>query len=101
MLPLLLSAAILGAVIVIMEGDGEFPGWLNMIFCVLAAVIPMVIINALLPPMGRALGVVAGGLVGGLAISWRCGMSYQRAAIAAGIWLVLQFVLQFLLDKAL
>ena len=101
MLGLLLSAAVLGAVILIMEGDGEFPGWWNMMFCVLAAVIPMSIINALLPPMGMSLGVVAGALTGGLAISWRCGMSYQRAAIAAGIWLVLEIGLQFLLAKAL
>jgi hypothetical protein len=99
MLGLLLSSAVLGLVIVVMEGDGEFPGWGNMIICVLAAAIPMGVINAFLPPAGFALGAVAGALIGGLAISWRCGMSVQRASIAAGIYLAFEIGLAFLLGR--
>jgi hypothetical protein len=101
MLGLLLSAAVLGLVIVVMEGDGDFPGWGNMLICVLAALIPMVLINSVLPPAGFALGAVAGAFTGGLAVSWRCGMSYQRATIAAGIWLAVEIGLGFLLGSAL
>jgi hypothetical protein len=97
MIGLLVAAAVLGIVIVVMEGDGEFPGWFNMIICVLAAVIPMGLVNAFLPPAAFVLGAVVGALTGGLAISWRCGMSYQRALIAAGIWLAVEVVLGLLL----
>jgi hypothetical protein len=75
---------------VVMEGDSEFPGWGNMIVCVLAALIPMAIVNAFLPSALFAVGALVGAFTGGVAISWRCGMSFKRASIAAGIWLAVE-----------
>jgi hypothetical protein len=101
MLGILLGAAVLGVVIVVIEGADEFPGWWNLILCVLVAGIPMGLIDALLPrPLGLILGAVVGALAGGLAVSWRCGMSYQRASIAAGIWLAFEIGLGLFLQYA-
>lgn len=87
MLGLLLGAAVMGVIIAMME-EGEFPGWLNMILCVLAASLPAWIINnyILYTPFG-ILGLVVGAVTGGAAISALCGMSLQRASIAASIYL--------------
>ncbi len=84
MLGLLIGAAILGMVIAAME-DGEFPGWWKMIVCVLAAGIPAATINAALPPAAFIVGLLVGAIGAGFAISFFCGMSLQRATIAAGI----------------
>ena len=89
MLGLILGAATLGIIIAVMEQD-EFPGWGKMIICVLAAVIPAVIINALLPPNLFIIGLAVGAVCAGLAISATCGMSMKRASIAAGIYLAIQ-----------
>ena len=60
MFGLLIGAAILGLIIAGMEENG-FPGWLPMILCVLAAVVPASLVNAVLPPglffIGLAVGV--------------------------------------------
>jgi hypothetical protein len=89
MLGLVLGAGILGIIIAVMEG-GEFPGWGKMVLCVLAAVIPAAIINALLPPGLFIIGLAVGAGCAGLAISATCGMSVQRASIAAAIYLGVQ-----------
>jgi hypothetical protein len=61
----------------------------------------MGIIDAALPrPVGLILGALVGALTGGFAVSWRCGMSYQRASIAAGIWLAVEIGLGLLLERA-
>ena len=92
MLGLILGAGILGIIIAVME-DGEFPGWGKMILCVLAAVIPAAIINALLPSGLFIIGLAVGAGFAGLAISAACGMSVKRASIAAAIYLVIQAVI--------
>ena len=89
MLGLFVGAAILGITIAVME-EGDFPGWGKMILCVLAAVIPAGIINALLPPELFIVGLAVGAVCAGLAISAMCGMSVKRASIAAGIYLAIQ-----------
>src|SRR5262245_8653824 len=88
-LGLIVGAGILGIIIAVME-QGEFPGWGKMIICVLAAVIPAAIINALLPPGLFVLGLAVGAVCAGFAISWTTGMTVTRASIAAGIYLAIQ-----------
>ena len=92
LLGLIVGAGILGIIISVME-QGEFPGWGKMIVCVLAALIPAVIINALLPPNWFVIGLAVGALCAGCAISATCGMSVKRASIAAGIYLAIQTTL--------
>jgi hypothetical protein len=70
--------------------QGEFPGWGVMIICVLAAVVPAAIINALLPPEFFLVGLLVGASVAAVVISATCGMGLQRAGIAAGIYLAIQ-----------
>jgi hypothetical protein len=92
MLGIILGAAILGVIIAVMEG-GDFPGWGKMFLCVLAAVIPAAIINALLPSWLFFIGLIVGAACAGVAISAACGMSVKRASIAAGIYLLIQFLI--------
>src|SRR5947209_2623108 len=92
MLGLVIGAGILGIIIAAME-EGEFPGWAKMILCVLAAVIPAAIVNALLPPDLFILGLGLGAGCAVRAISATCGRSLQRASIAAGIYLAIQSVI--------
>lgn len=96
MLGLILGAAVLGIIIAAME-QGEFPGWGKMIVCVLAAVVPAALVNALLPPELFIIGLVVGAGCAGLAISATTGMSVKRASLAAGIYLAVQVVLSFAL----
>lgn len=89
---ILISAAILGIIIVAMDG-GDFPGWGKMIVCVLAAVIPAAIINAALPDEVFIVGLLVGALCAGFAISATCGMSLKRSFIASGIYLACNLVI--------
>ena len=89
MLGLIVGAGILGIIIAVME-EGEFPGWLPMIVCVLAAVVPAAVINSQLPGSLFIVGLAVGALLSGVAISALCGMSFKRAGIAAGIYLLIQ-----------
>lgn len=93
---LFVSAAVLGIIITVMEGDGEFPGWFSMIGCVLAAWIPATIINAFLPEGMFFVGLAVGALCAGIAISALCGMSVKRACIAAGIYLVIEILMSLM-----
>lgn len=97
MLGLILGAAILGIIIAAMEQD-EFPGWGKMIICVLAAIVPAAIINAMLPPEVFFVGLVVGAACAAVAISATCGMSFKRAGIAAGIYLGVQVVISLALS---
>jgi hypothetical protein len=90
---------VLGLIIIVMEGDSEFPGWGNLIICVLATLIPAAIVNALLPPQAFLVGAFVGAITGGLAISWRCGMNVQRASIAAGAYLTFEIVFSLILTS--
>jgi|SRR6516164_1448038 hypothetical protein len=92
MLGLIVGAAILGIIIAVME-EGEFPGWGKMIICVLAASVPAMIINELVPPGWFIIGLVVGAVCAGFAISAMCGMSVKRASIAGGIYLAVQTVI--------
>jgi hypothetical protein len=89
---LLVQAGILGLIIASMERD-EFPGWGKMVICVLAAVIPAGIVNALLPPELFLIGLTVGAVCAGFAISALCGMTVKRACIAAGIYWAIQVAL--------
>ncbi len=99
MLGLLLSAALLGTIISVIEED-EFPGWLVMIACIAATLVPMVILDAVLGPSFYLVALAAGAVCGGLAISAFCGMTVKRAGIAVGIFLAIQLVLSLLLRLA-
>lgn len=101
MIGLLIGAGILGVIIMVMEEDGEFPGWFAMIGCVLAATVPAGLINAFLPPGLFMVGLAVGAGVAGLAISALCGMSVKRASIAAGIYLAIQVAISVGLTMAL
>ena len=83
---LFVSAALLGIIIAVME-EGDFPGWIAMIVCVLAASVPAAIVNALLPPGLFIVGLAVGAVCAGFAISAMCGMSVKRATIAASVYL--------------
>jgi hypothetical protein len=89
MLGLFIGAGILGIIIAVME-EGEFPGWGNMIICVLVTLIPAMIINEMLPPEFFLIGLAIGAVCGGLAISLVCRMSVKRASIAASIYMGIQ-----------
>jgi len=89
MLGLVIGAAILGLIIAVMEEDG-FPGWLPMIICVLAAVVPASVVNVVLPPGLFFIGLGVGAVCAGCAISAVCGMTVKRATIAAAIYLAVQ-----------
>ena len=99
MLALLFGAGILGGIIMYME-DGEFPGWLPMIACVLAAAIPAAFINVFLPPYLFFVGWTVGAICAGLAISVACGMTMKRAFIASGMFLAVQISLLLCLQLA-
>jgi len=86
---LIFGAAVLGVIIAVMEGS-EFPGWGRMMVCVAAAIIPAWVVNAMLPPDWFFVGLAAGAMCAGFAISAACGMSVKRATIAAGIYLAVQ-----------
>lgn len=92
MLGIIIAAGLLGIIIAAME-DGDFPGWGSMIICVVAAIAPAAIINIFLPPSLFFIGLLAGAVCGGLAISATCGMSVKRSCIAAGIFFGCQIVL--------
>ncbi|OWK35807.1 hypothetical protein [Fimbriiglobus ruber] len=92
MLGLILGAAVLGIIIAAME-QGEFPGWGKMVICVLAAVVPAAIVNALVPPELFFIGLAVGAICAGFAIMVTCGMTFQRSFVAAGIYLAIQVVL--------
>jgi hypothetical protein len=92
------GAAILGIIIAVMERD-EFPGWGPMVLCVLAAIIPAVVINALLPPGLFNVGLFVGAVCAGFAISAACGMSVKRATIAAAIFLAIQTAISLLFQS--
>lgn len=95
MLGVVVGAGILGLIIAVME-EGEFPGWGSMIVCVLVAVIPAYLINRLLEPQYFIVGLAVGAVMAGAAISLLCGMSFRRASIAAGIYLLIQVGISFL-----
>ncbi|MFN0198516.1 MAG: hypothetical protein ACKVT0_17355 [Planctomycetaceae bacterium] len=89
MLSIILGAVVLGLTIAIME-DEDFPGWGTLFICVLASLLPTILIGRYTPPQLFFVGPVVGAMCGGVAISATCGMSYQRASIAAGIYLAFQ-----------
>ena len=92
MLGLFIGAAILGSIIAVMEQE-DFPGWGTMIICVLAAFVPAMLINWMLPPGLFLIGLSMGAVCAGAAISALCGMSLQRAYTAACIYLAIQTVI--------
>lgn len=85
-LGLLFDAAIIGLVIAAME-KSEFPGWGPMLGCVLAIGFSTGAVSAMLPDALELLSIPAGALVGAFVISFFCGMSLKRGAIAAGIYM--------------
>ncbi len=94
---MIIGAGTLGVIVAVMEG-GEFPGWLPMIVCVFAAIIPAAIINAFLPPALFIVGLAVGAVCAGFAISALCGMSVKRASIAAAIYLAIQVGISLVLQ---
>ena len=99
MLGIILGAAILGIIIAVME-QGEFPGWGQMVLCVLAAGIPSAVVNSFLPDNLFFIGLIVGAICAGLAISATTGMSVKRATIAASIYLGISIALSLAMRAA-
>jgi hypothetical protein len=91
---LIIGAAILGIIIAVMEG-GEFPGWGNMVICVLAAGIPSFLVSLVVPENLWILPLLVGAACAMVAISATCGMGLKRAAIASGIYFAVQLAISF------
>jgi hypothetical protein len=100
LLALIVSAGILGIIIGIMERS-EFPGWGAMIFCVLAAFVPQIILRTILPEEWFLVSLVGGAVGAWVAIWAACGMTIQRAGIAAGIFLGIQIAFSVMLQIAI
>jgi hypothetical protein len=96
MLGILFGAAILGIIIAVMEQE-RFPGWGNMVGCVLVPSITAFFINLFLPPFLFFIGSAVGALCAIVAISYLCQMSVIRASIAAGIYWAIQTAISFAL----
>ena len=90
-----IGAAILGLIIAVMD-EGEFPGWMPMIACLLALVIPTAAVNVFLPPEWSVVGLLVGAVCAGFAISALCDMSLGRATTAVSIYLAIRFVVGLL-----
>ena len=108
MLMLVVDAAVLGLIIMVMEQD-DFPGWIRAVVCALATSLVTSfatagLLAALEPSLSSGmaavvsllLGALAGAGIGAVAISALCGMTIQRAALAAGIFLGYRIALSFL-----
>ncbi len=93
MIGIIVSAAILGGIIALMQ-ESDFPGWMEMIICAIAALVPTVLLRIMLPESLSLLAPLAGASAATIAISTTCGMTVGRSAIAAGIWFAAQIVLQ-------
>ncbi|QDU98275.1 hypothetical protein [Lignipirellula cremea] len=93
---IIISAAILGAIVMTIE-DGDFPGWIPLTLCCLAASLPAVLINYYLPPGWFILGLAVGAVTGGCALSALLGMSVKRACMAAAIYLAAKVCLALLI----
>lgn len=100
MLGLIIGAGILGIIIALME-QGEFPGWIKMALCVLAAGVPAAILDFLLPRELFFVGPLVGAVCATFAIMATCGMSLKRAGIAAGIYFTIQIALSLALSAML
>ncbi|HCS55026.1 MULTISPECIES: hypothetical protein [Rubinisphaera] len=97
MFGLIIGAGILGIVIAAME-DWDFPGWFTSGICVLSALVPAAIVNAIIGPEFFFVGLAVGAAVAGLVISAMCGMSFQRAYTAAAIYLGIHIALVFMIQ---
>lgn len=91
MLSILVSAAFLGGIIALLQ-ESDFPGWMEMIICVFAAIVPTVLLSMVLPGYLALLAPVVGAGAAAVAISATCGMTIGRSALAAGLWLVAQTI---------
>jgi hypothetical protein len=98
MLGIIVGAGILGVIIAVMEQE-KFPGWVPMVLCVLAALIPAAIVNAMLPPGFFFVGLLVGAVCAGFAISAATGMGVQRACFAAGIYLAIQTAISLVIFR--
>src|SRR5262245_2358585 len=92
----LIGAAVLGIIIAVME-KGEVPGWGKMVACVLAAVLPTAVVNAVLPPELFLIGLLVGAVCAAFAIMYTCGMDMKRAFLAAGIYFAVQIAFSTML----
>jgi hypothetical protein len=94
MLSLIIGAGVLGIIIAVME-QGEFPGWGKMVICALAASVPTFILTKVLPPEipFLILSTLVGAICATVAIMFTTGMPIKRAAIASGIYFVIQMAI--------
>lgn len=93
-LNILIGAAILGGVIAVLQ-ESEFPGWTEMVICVLAALVPSFLLGFVLPGSLALLAPIAGAICAAVAISATCGMTVGRSALAAGLWLATVIAINF------
>lgn len=95
MLGIIIDTAVLLVIVRVMEGDDDFEWW-RVGLCALLMAIAMGVVGNVLPGFWALLGFVAAAGVGSLAISALCGMSVQRGAIAAAIFLGYKIALALL-----
>ncbi|MBM3982153.1 MAG: hypothetical protein FJ304_18195 [Planctomycetes bacterium] len=96
-LGIIISAAILGVIIAVME-EGEFPGWGKMVLCVLAAAVPQYLLSFVLPGSLFFVGTLVGAGCAMLAIMATCGMGPKRAGIAAGVYFAVGLVIGLIMN---
>lgn len=92
MLEILVCAASLSFSIAAMD-DFDFPGWRSMVACTFAVLIPLLGLEAMLPPKLFWIGPVVALIAGGFLISAVCGMSVKRGCLAVAIMLACRFLL--------
>jgi hypothetical protein len=89
---MILSGALLGVIVALLERS-SFPGWGPMIGCALAIGLATSLAIALLPDSLWMLGYFLGAGAGAFLLAWLGHLPLQRAALAAGIYLVLRVLL--------
>ncbi len=96
-LGLLIDGAILGLLVIVMEGS-EFPGWGPVIGTVLAIGVGSGLAAHLIPGPNWLIGAVAGTFVAAFFFNWLFNMEPRRSFIAAGVYLAVRTVLGLLLS---
>ena len=98
MIPILISALILG-VLIATTNDGDFPPWEILLLCLAAAIVPCAILNFTLPVGWFFVGPIVGAVCCAATISLTLGMPVLRASFSAAMFFFIQIGLALLLPR--